>query len=112
MEKYLLTPSTPDRINLTKYRLSNHKLPIEIGRHVNIEKGDRTWEFCTNYDIGDEMHYMLICSKFKNERTKLLPRNCVLKPSSRKYCDIMKTDNIKLLCRLARMSKIIMNAFV
>ena len=38
LEPYLLTLSYNNRITLCKFRVSDHKLPIEMGRHLNIPK--------------------------------------------------------------------------
>ena len=35
-----------DRIAMTKLKLSNHKLIIETGRHMNIEKDRRVCHTC------------------------------------------------------------------
>ena len=41
LEPYLLTLSYNNRITLCKFRVSDHKLPIELGRHLNIPKEER-----------------------------------------------------------------------
>ena len=46
---------------LTKVRCRNHKLPIEIGYHHNVE---RILRICTKYNInevGDEFRYIFNC---------------------------------------------------
>ena len=48
LEEYLCKLPNDLRINLTKFRLCNHKLPIEIGRHKNI---DRNYRICLLYVI-------------------------------------------------------------
>ena len=110
LEKYLLTLDTNLRINLTKYRLSNHKLPIEVGRHNNIIREERLCEYCKD-DVGDEYHYMFVCPKFEQERLKLIPKNCIKRKSVRVFCDLMSTQSINTIKKLATLSKIIMNAF-
>jgi hypothetical protein len=111
LEKYLIGLDSSLRLYLTKYRLSNHKLPIEIGRHNNIIRSERTCEFCSDYDIGDEYHYMFICPKFREERTKLIPKNCLKTTSVRKFCDLMMTKSLNTLKKLASLSRIIINTF-
>jgi hypothetical protein len=111
LETYLYKLDDNLRINLTKYRLSNHRLPIEVGRHNNIIRSERTCIFCTEYDIGDEYHYMFICPIFAQERSKLIPKNCVQNKSVRIFCELMSTKSINTLRKLAMMSRIIMKSF-
>ena len=60
-EKYLSEIKNPSlRIEMTKFRLSNHKLMIEIGRHKNIPKELRFCPFCPNV-VETEMHFILHC---------------------------------------------------
>jgi hypothetical protein len=111
LEKYLVSLEPKLRYSLTKYRLSNHRLPIEVGRYHNAERSDRACEFCSSYDIGDEYHYFIVCPKFASERSKLIPKNCVKKPSVQKCCDLMSTKSINTFRKLATLSKIVMDVF-
>ena len=111
MEKYLMSLNYNSRTYLTKLRVSNHKLPIELGRHQDVAKIDRICTFCNKYDIGDEYHYMFICKKFDDIRNKQLPKNCLKCPSVQKYCDLMKSNNNKLLQKLSSMAKLIIKSF-
>ena len=61
MEDYLVTLIEPVRSNLIRLRLSNHKMPIETGRHIGIDRNDRLCNICKSSDIGDEYHYFCIC---------------------------------------------------
>ena len=62
--------NTNDRISMTKFRLSNHKLMIEKGRHLNLRKEDRICPFCSVYE--DEKHFLLHCYIYSNLRETLL----------------------------------------
>ena len=62
--------NTNDRISMTKFRLSNHKLMIEKGRHLNLRKEDRICPFCSAYE--DEKHFLLHCYIYSNLRETLL----------------------------------------
>ena len=42
---------------MSKFRLPNHKLMIEKGRHLNIAKPDRKCPFCPN--VEDEVYFLL-----------------------------------------------------
>ena len=66
LEDYLVTLIEPVRSNLIRLRLSNHKMPIETGRHIGIDRNDRLCNICKSSDIGDEYHYFCICPVFKS----------------------------------------------
>ena len=71
LETYLTTVNNvQNRKIFTKFRLSNHTLMIEKGRHKNIDKNLRFCPFCPNY-IEDEMHFLLECQCFTIHRTEL-----------------------------------------
>ena len=62
--------NTKNRIMFTKFRLSNHTLMIEKGRHQNIDKNARFCPFCPN-DIEDEVHFLMKCKCFETHRKSL-----------------------------------------
>ena len=66
LEDYLVTLIEPARSNLIRLRLSNHKMPIETGRHIGIDRNDRLCNICKSSDIDDEYHYFCICPVFKS----------------------------------------------
>ena len=59
-----------DRVSLTKFRLSNHRLMIETGRHQRIDKDQRFCPFCPT-KIEDEAHFLLECKVFSTLRVEL-----------------------------------------
>ena len=74
LENYLLNISNiEDRISLTKIRLSNHKLNIEVGRHNKIPKHERFCPFCPTL-IEDEMHFLLLCPAYSRIRVQLFEK--------------------------------------
>ena len=48
---------------MTKYRLSNHSLMIEKGRHINLPKA---MFFCPFFpgEVETEMHFLLVCPTY------------------------------------------------
>ena len=58
------------RTALTKFRLSNHCLKIETGRHERIDKNNRFCPFCPN-QIEDEKHALLQCQAYSTLRKNL-----------------------------------------
>ena len=53
---------------LARFRTGNHRFPCETGRYQNVEYAERKCTLCNLEDVGDEMHYLLICPFFQNER--------------------------------------------
>ena len=62
-----------NRTMFTKFRLSNHNLMIEKGRHQNIDKNSRFCPFCP-YVIEDEVHFLMKCPCFETHRKLLFKR--------------------------------------
>ena len=58
------------RVAFTKFRLSNHSLMIEIGRHQRIDKSLRHCPFCPS-EIEDELHFLIECKTYRSHRKEL-----------------------------------------
>ena len=72
IEDYLLTvENISDRTSLSKFRLSDHSLLIEKGRHQNIISSKRTCPFCPGH-VENEFHFLIKCPTYTNLRLKLL----------------------------------------
>ena len=52
-----------DRISMSTFRLSNHLMTIEVGRHKKMERHDRKCPFCP-YEIEDEIHFLTTCTMY------------------------------------------------
>lgn len=98
---------------LCKFRTVNHKLPIEKGRFLNIERDCRTCNLCTvNHDvIGDEFHYLFQCSFFNSERRKYIDAYYYNNPNTLKFDQLMNSTNTSTLLRLSLFCKKIMSSF-
>jgi hypothetical protein len=71
-EKYLSAIKNPQiRIQVSKFRLSNHRLMIEVGRHNGIPKEIRFCPFCPQ-KVENEFHFLLECSLYKIQRENLI----------------------------------------
>ena len=57
------------RTQLTKFRLSNHNLMIETGRHKKLTKEMRVGPFCPNL-VETESHFILNCSTYNTVRNQ------------------------------------------
>ena len=61
LEPYLLDIKNFEmRSKITKFRLSNHNLRIETGRHEKIDREERFCPFCPQ-KVEDEKHFLLVC---------------------------------------------------
>ena len=57
------------RKQLTKFRCSDHKLEIEVGRHKNIDPKNRVCRFCKDA-VETEEHFLRFCRNYSNLRTR------------------------------------------
>ena len=71
--------SIKDRTALTKFRISNHVLQIEKGRHKNVDKRERFCPFCPEV-VEDEEHFLLDCKTYRHLRTELFKDKANLYP--------------------------------
>ena len=96
-------------IYLTKFRLCNHKLPIQVGRYKNIVRSQRICDSCNV--LGDEYHFLFICPIFNNVRSLYIPKYYYLKPSTLKYKQLFFSRNKSRVIKLAIFIKHIMLFF-
>ena len=95
-EKYLYDVKNPIvRAQVTKFRLSNHKLAIETGRHKNIPKELRFCPFCTNH-VETETHFLFYCPMYKMLRETLTKDNS---GNFRHYTDDQKLQQLLINTR-------------
>ena len=72
-EGYLDAVPLEDRRAITKFRLSCHRLPIEVLRYTKkkkVEKEERLCEICPQGEIGDEWHYLLSCNNIQMDKAR------------------------------------------
>ena len=69
LEPYLIdVENISTRSIVTKFRLSNHKLMIEVGRHQGMEdRNERVCPFCPD-KVEDESHFLLFCPTYRIQR--------------------------------------------
>ena len=79
MEAYLLENSLTwtQKKKLTKFRIGDHKLRVEIGRHCkpNLPPDKRTCLVCQTNVTEDEIHFSIDCIEYKHLRDKY----CIIK---------------------------------
>ena len=102
-EPYLLKLSLPNRIYICKLRTCNLKLPIETGRWRKIPRDERYCTLCSDQLIGNEFHYLFICSNptLNLLRSKYIPEYYTRIPTNVKMYGLLSHCNIPVLNRLA-----------
>ena len=78
---YLIQVDPRYRTFLTRIRTCNHRLPIEKGRFIGLTRAERICNLCDLNMIGDEYHYLCICTRFCTVRNYLLEENLLKQPS-------------------------------
>ena len=92
LEKYLLLVKNHEyRKSICKFRVSSHRLLIETGRYRHISRNERICNNCTENKIEDELHFLISCSKYNNEREKLFR---LISSKTKNFNDL--PDNYKL----------------
>ena len=108
LEKYLSSiQNVRHRIALTRFRLSNHNLLIEKGRHFRpkLERHDRKYFICKD-NVEDENHFIMNCPLYSNQR---FPLNRLFKNNrffqlfnvEQKFIFIMIIENEDVMVELA-----------
>ena len=62
LETYLSHPNRKERVTMTKFRVSDHRLMVEEGRWKNIPRPDRKCYMC-HEQVEDEVHFLTNCHK-------------------------------------------------
>lgn len=85
-----------ERRNLVKFRVSNHKLMIELGRYQtdHMPRETRLCPLCKSNQVENETHFLLQCSKYSLQRQTFFNRiNEIIPDIERKST----SESIKLL---------------
>ena len=87
---------------LTKFRLSDPQLEIEIGRHKKKDRNDRLCNTCNRGYIENEINFLLHCSAYQNIRNSFFKTITILEPNFKSF-----SDNERMVFLLAEKSKLI-----
>ena len=104
--KYITILSTLLCKRFLSFRTRNHKLPVETGRWKGVPYNERVCNLC-HRDVGDEFHMVLICTYFKEERSKYIKPYFYRNPNILKFQQLMNTSEKKILINLCFFVKII-----
>ena len=89
---------------LTNFRISSHKLEIEVGRYKKIDADVRFCQLCKEGFVEDELHFMLECKCYEIERKVFIQH--VIKVCA-KYTELDKKQ--QLIWLLSNESNCIIN---
>ena len=110
-EKYLINVSKFYYSKIIKYRIGNHRLPVETERWDDIPLNERKCKICTKDDIGDEYHYLFTCDFFMSDRKLYLKPYFYVNPNIRKYREIFTSTNEATLMKSSKFVAINMEKF-
>ena len=109
-EKYLhVIKNIRHKKSLSRFRLSNHSLMIEKGRHMRprLERTDRKCFTCKD-EVEDETHFLIKCPLYRENREILFAvcqNNCIhfnsMTTDKQKFIFLMTNENIEVINNLA-----------
>jgi hypothetical protein len=73
---------------ICEYRIHAHRLKIETGWYLSIDRQERICDFCNYSCIEDEFHFILKCNKYDNMRKKYIKPYYWKKPSAFKLVQL------------------------
>ena len=110
-EKYLYqVKNISHRKAMSRFRLSNHSLLIEKGRHLRprLERNDRKCFIC-KAEVENEKHFLITCPLYENQRENLFHQcreNCrsfdSLTPEEERFIFIMTNEDINVTKSVAK----------
>lgn len=112
LEKYFDILDKKDMYTLCKFRMLNHKLPIETGRWNNIQREDRKCNLCDLNDLGDEFHYLFKCKQIDNKRKECIDKKFSHRPNILKFKNLMSSTKKSLLKKLCSLIRFINSSLV
>ena len=90
------------RIALTKFRISAHDLAIEHGRFTNLPREQRICNHCNSLQIESEYHFLLICTKYADKRSKYIKRYYYTWPTIQKFTNLMSEHSKATVRNIAK----------
>ena len=106
-EKYLDILEPKFKFILAKFRTTNHKFPVELGRWNNIAIENRICHLCNCNEIGDEFHYLFQCENFSCDRSLFIPSFYASRPNTFKLDKLMNIHKTSLLRKLCKYIEVV-----
>ena len=113
LETYLTKLPKNSRILLTRFRICNNRLPVNVGRYTGVSREERVCNLCNDNTIADEFHVLLKCSNedLVRWRDMYVPSYYTNRPTIFKFTELLQNTNINVLTNLSKFSKLIMIKF-
>lgn len=108
-EQYLIELPFVSRVNLSKFRSGNNKLPAN--KHKFNVTADKSCPLCNTGDLGDEFHYILICNFFLNDRKKCINSDYYNPPNTLKMSELFNNNCCETRAKLCKFISIILKKF-
>ena len=95
------------RICLSRFRMSAHRLMIEVGRSAKIDLDHRLCPKCNLNSVEDELHFLCMCPTYSNERAKLMQTVEAISPLFKQlnledqFCWIMSNHDERVIIAMA-----------
>ena len=102
MKPYILNPNLRQRQAVSKLRISDHKLQIELGMYhkLSIELNERTCPFCPN-KIEDKYHFIAECPMYNDERHRIKTTLSLTQTSDYKFFTNIFNCRTELMKRIS-----------
>ena len=99
-------------IPIIKIRTSNHKLPIEFHSWKIVFKPrlERVCSICDTGELGNEIHFVMNCPVFEEERKIFIP-SIINDKSENSFINLLKSEDIKILRGLAKFLNVLFGVF-
>lgn len=110
-EEYLTLLPPSKYIPLIKFRTANHFLPVETLRWQGIHISERKCMLCDEQDTADELHYLLKCKHFEQQRKLYIKPYYYKRPNILKFKDLFSSKSPAKLSKLSKFVSIIMKEF-
>ena len=113
VESYLTKMSKTDRITISKFRVCNNRLPVNVGRYEGINREDRVCTKCNAGAVGDEYHIILECTNEEIVRARhmYLKNYYINWPSRYKYSLLMQSQSVNVLKNLSLFLRKVLQMF-
>ena len=103
IEPYLLKVPPRFYLHFAKLRTGNHRFPCEHGHWLGLKLKDRECNLCNLHDrecnlcnlheVGNVLHYVLICPFFKTERQKYINKYYYTSTNVLKFKELLNCEN-------------------
>ena len=102
LELYFLKLFPKERLMISKLRCNKSKIPLELGRWLNIPKDERICHLC-HISIDNEFYYLFQCQhqQIRDLRIKYIANYYVINPNMYKLKGLLSLCYVPVLKRLS-----------